>query len=112
MRATRGISVVEALVAVGLAGLALAALAATGGLAVRTLRLARDGATALALVSARLEALRAGPRLDGSDETAAPDGTRFTRDWQASDGRGGPTHLAVGVRWGAHLIALDSEAFP
>ena len=112
MRNRRGISVVEALVAVALAGLALAGLAATGGLAVRTLRLARDDATALALANARLEALRAGPRGGGNDATTAPDGTRFTRDWEATDGRGGPARLRASVRWGTHAIALDTEAFP
>ena len=112
MRRRRGTSVVEALFAAALAGVALAGLAATGGLAVRTLRLARDSATALALANGRLEALRAGPRADGSDASTAPDGTLFGCAWEARDGRGGAAHLDVTVRWGTHAVALSTETFP
>jgi hypothetical protein len=103
---------VEALVAAALAGVALASLATTGALAVRTLRLARDNATALALASGRLEALRGGPRIDGTDASTAADGTLFGRAWEVHDGRGGAAHLDVTVRWSTHAVALGSQAFP
>jgi len=111
-RTQRGFSVVEALVAAALAGIALAGLAGVARLATASLRLARDTGTALALATDRLEALRAGPRGDGSDGWTAPDGTLFTRGWTAAGGRGRPARLAVNVRWGRHAVVLDTEAMP
>jgi len=112
MTARSGTSVIEALVAAGLAAIALAGLAGTGALVAGTLGLARDGGLALALATARLETLRAGPRADGSDVTTAPPATRFDRDWRVTDGRGQPTALDVNVRWGAHRLSLATEALP
>jgi hypothetical protein len=103
---------VEALVAAGLAGIALAGLAGVSGLATRSLRLARDTGTALTLASARLEALRVGPRLSGEDQSAAPDGTLFTRSWSHAGGRGRPERLAARVAWGTHTLELRTEAMP
>jgi hypothetical protein len=103
--------VVDALVGAALAGIALAGLAAVAGLATASLRLARDTGTALALATERLEALRAGPRSAGDDGWTAPDGTSFTRAWDAGGGRGRPTTLSVRVGWGSRAVALGSEAW-
>jgi Tfp pilus assembly protein PilV len=107
-----GFSVVEALVAAALAGVALAGLSTVAGLARRSLLLARETSVALALASERLESLRVGPRADGADAPSAADGTTFSRRWTVEDGRGGPTRLRVEVRWGAHAVALASEVPP
>ena len=112
MRRRRGSSVAEALVATALAGLALAALASAARLATVSLRLARDVGIALALAGEQLEALRAGPRAPGTDVTAGPDGTRFTRVWSVRGGRGRPAALAVEVGWGSRAVRLETEAIP
>ena len=111
-RRPAGFSVVEALVGAALAGIALAGLAAVAGLATASLRLARDSGTALALATERLEALRVGPRADGADSHAAPDGTRFQRSWTHGGGRGSPERLSVHIAWGRHALELETEAFP
>ena len=107
-----GFSVVEALVGAALAGLALGGLAGVAGLTTRSLGLARDGGVALALATERLEALRAGPRADGTDAQVGADGTVFRRSWQASGGRGDPVRLAVRVAWGGRGLVLTTEAPP
>lgn len=112
MRGNRGWAVIDALVSLGLAGVAIAGVAATGGLALRTLCAARDSNAAIALGTERLEALRVGPRGGGSDATTATDGTVFTRTWQVTDGRGHATQLSVDVHGGGHALALASEVFP
>jgi len=112
MRGNRGWAVIDALVSLGLAGVAIAGVAATGGLALRALRVARDTNAAIALATERLEALRAGPRGSGSDATSAADGTVFTRTWQVTDGRGHATQLSVDVHGGGRALALASEVFP
>jgi Tfp pilus assembly protein PilV len=111
-RTQRGFSVIEALVAAGLAGIALAGLASGAGLATQSLRLTRDVATGLALATDRLEELRLGPRRDGSDGWSAPDATRFARSWSAAGGRGRPVNLSVRVAWGRHALELRTEALP
>jgi hypothetical protein len=103
---------IEALVAAGLAGIALAGLVATAALATDALRLARDVATALALGSERLEALRGGPRADGADRTIAPDGTAFERRWQTDGGRGLPLRLSTELDWGRRPLELRTEVWP
>ena len=108
----RGFSVVEALVAAALAGIALGGLAAVAGVATRTLCLARDSGVAVALAVERLEALRAGPRRDGSDRWTAADGTTFTRTWQVAGGRGTPARLSVRVAWGGRVHTLATAAWP
>lgn len=112
MSGRAGFSVVEALVAAALAGIALAGLAGVSGLATRSLRLARDNGSALALSNERLEALRVGPRLNGEDQTVAPDGTVFSRSWSHAGGRGRPERLAGRVAWGTHVLELGTEAMP
>src|SRR5439155_15621999 len=111
-RPRAGFTVVEALVGAALAGIALAGLAAVAGLATASLRLARDTGVALALATERLEALRAGPRAAGSDDRVAPDGTRFSRTWSHSGGRGTPVRLTARIAWGRHTIEVGTEAFP
>jgi hypothetical protein len=108
----RGSAVAEALVAAALAGVAIAGLAAGARLATEGQRLARDTSTALALASERLEALRAGPRTDGTDATLASDGTSFARSWRTDGGRGRPVRLDVRVAWRGHALALATEAIP
>jgi hypothetical protein len=107
MSATRGSSVVEALVALGLAGIALAGLAGAAASAGHHLRLARARDTAVGLAVSRLEALRAGPRADGTD-TIGP----FVRRWWADDGRGDAAAVDVEVAWGTRVVRLASEVSP
>ena len=104
----RGSAIAEALVAAALAGIALAAVALVARLAGTGLRLARDTSTALTLVEAQLESLRAGPRDDGTDQVVA-DGVPFTRTWTAAGGRGLPTRVAVAVTWPDHRLALETS---
>jgi len=108
----RGSAVAEALVAMGLVAMACAALASTGGLAVRSLALARDTATAVSLATGELEALRSGPRASGSDRQVAVDGTAFDRRWAVAGGRGLATRLDVDVRWPGHRVALRTAVLP
>ena len=103
---------VEAVVATALAGIAAAGLAATAAMAVDGLRLARNTGTALALASERLEALRVGPRANGSDGPVAADGTRFVRTWSVVEGRGAPSRLSAQVHWGSRSVTLATEALP
>ncbi len=112
MSGRRGASVVEALVAAALAGLATAGLAATAALAARTLALARDTAAAVALAAERTEALYAGPRVDGTDAPAVG-ATAFARRWRVTPGRGRPDGIAVEVGWPPqHGITLATEVPP
>ena len=108
----RGSAVAEALVAMGLVAVGCAALASTGGLAVRSLALARDTATAVSLATAQLEGLRSGPRLSGSDTRIAVDGTSFSRQWDVAGGRGLATRLDIDVRWPGHRVALRTAVLP
>jgi len=110
-RTSRGSSVAEALVAAALSGIALAAVALVARLAGTSLRLARDTSTALALAEARLEALRAGPRDDGTDDVTA-NGVTFTRAWRVTGGRGRTTRLSVDVTWRDHRVALETGGLP
>ena len=102
----------DAIVSLGLAGIAIAGIAGAGGLALRALRVARDTNAAIALAATRLEALRAGPRANGSDTTTAADGTVFTRTWQTTDGRGQVAPLSVDVLRGGHDYVLSTAVFP
>jgi Tfp pilus assembly protein PilV len=111
-RSTRGVTVVEALAAGALVGLAVAGLAASAALATRSLGLARDTSIAIALATAQLETLRAGARAAGSDIIVATNGTRFTRRWHVTGGRGEPVGLNVDVAWGERTLGLATEALP
>ena len=101
----------EALVAAALAGVALATVALVARLAGSGLRLARDTSAALALAETQLEALRLGPRDDGSDDVTA-DGVRFSRAWSVSGGRGRPTRVAVEIAWDDHRLSLETGMLP
>src|SRR5581483_1580003 len=106
MSGRRGASVVEALVAAALAGLATAGLAATPARAARPLPRARDPA------AERTEALYAGPRVDGTDAPAVG-ATAFARRWRVTPGRGRPDGIAVEVGWPPqHGITLATEVPP
>ena len=111
-RSTEGVTVVEALAAGALVGLAVAGLAGSAALVTRSLRLARDTSIALALATAQLETLRGGARADGSDIIVAANGTRFTRRWHVTGGRGEPAGLSVEVAWGERMLGLATEAMP
>ncbi len=107
-----GFSVIEALVATLVAGLALAGLTTVAGTSSRALRVARDETVAVAMAAERLEALRAGPRPAGTDTIADANGTRFARRWSATGGRGRPARIDCRVAWGAHAVIATSEAPP
>ena len=111
-RGTDGFSIVEALVATALAGVALASLSTVAALGRGSLVRARETSVALALASERLEALRAGPRADGSDVRVAAGGTQFSRAWTITDGRGGPTRMRVEVLWRDRRLAVATEVPP
>jgi Tfp pilus assembly protein PilV len=106
-----GFAVVEALVALLLAGIAIAALTASAAATVRHVHLARQRSVALALASDRLEALRAGSRDAGRDEIDAA-GTRYVRTWTSDGGRGAPVRLQVEVAWADAHVRLDSAVYP
>jgi len=72
---------------------------------------ARRDATATALTVAALEALRAGPRIAGSDTTAR-DAVVYVRRWTATPGRGHPDTLGATVTWPGHDIDVTSEVAP
>lgn len=107
MSGSRGTSVIEALVAVALAGVAMAGLAAVATATVQHLRLARSRDIAVGLASARLEALRAGPRADGSDVVGP-----FVRQWWVEDGRGDASPVEVAVTWGTRTVRMTSAVSP
>jgi len=91
-------------VLVSLAAGAIAAVAATTG---RTLVSVHQDAVAVALASGRLDALRAGPRANGT-QTTAP----FTADWHVSDGRGHPDRCEVAVTWLGRRLDLATAVLP
>ena len=109
--AARGFSLVEVLVAIALCGMAAGGLALATTTAVPVLQQARETTTALDLASARLEALRAGPRADGAD-TVTVGGTSFARAWRTTDGRGLPSSATVDVAWGGRSLRLATEVLP
>ena len=111
-RQQHGSALIEALVAVTLAGIAIGGLTGVAALATRSLVLVRDTDNALALAGERLEALRAGPRGDGADAPAARDGTVFARTWQVGGGRGMPAELSVRVGFGSRAVTLSTETLP
>jgi len=108
---TPGFALVEALVALLLTAIALAALSAGATAGVRFVRDARDRSAAVVLAADQLDALRAGPRDPGTDQVVAA-GVTFTRVWRSEGGHGGPVHLEVEVTWERGHVALVSEAFP
>lgn len=108
-----GFSLVEVLVAVGVTALAAAGLAAAAPVSTTGLTAARTRAAALALATARIEALRGGARNSGSDVIVGADGTRFTRRWNVVAGRGRPDALSVEVTWPpGRRVTLATEALP
>jgi Tfp pilus assembly protein PilV len=109
--AAAGFAVVEALVALVLAGIAIAALVASAAATVRHVRLARDRSIAVALAADRLEGLRAGARDTGRDEIDAA-GSRWLRTWSSDGGRGSPVRLQVQVEWADGHVSLDSAVYP
>lgn len=109
MRRRAGFSVVEALIATLLAGIALAGLATVAAVSSRALRQARDTTVAVTLAGETLETLRAGPRQNGADVVTDAAGTRFTRRWSARGGRGRPAALSSRVDWSGHAVDAATE---
>jgi hypothetical protein len=107
-----GSSLVEAVVAAALAGVALIGLVTSAHLAATGLRLARDSAVALAFASERLELLRGAPAGSGSERRVAGDGTVFTQSWTAVGGRGGALDATVHTTWDTHAFTLAGGAPP
>jgi Tfp pilus assembly protein PilV len=112
LRGSAGSTLVEALVALVLTALGAGALAAVASAGGRALVTARRDAAATALAAAALDVARAGPRTGGADTATLPDGTTVARRWTASDGRGAPDRLAVGITWLGHRLDLTTEALP
>jgi Tfp pilus assembly protein PilV len=110
-RPRAGFALVEALVAMVLAAVAVASLTAASAAAVRHLQVVRARSIALALASDRLESLRAGPRDAGSDEIDVA-GVRYVRTWSSEPGRGGPSSLRVEVGWAEGHVRLEGGALP
>jgi Tfp pilus assembly protein PilV len=108
---TTGFALVDALVALLLTAIALAALSAGAAAGVRFVRDARERSAAVVLAADRLDALRVGPRDAGEDEVVAG-GVSFTRTWRSDGGRGARAHLEVEVTWAGGHVALESEAYP
>jgi hypothetical protein len=90
-----------------LVSLAAGAIAAAAAISGRTLVQVRHDAVAVAQASGRLDALRAGPRVDGA-QTTGP----FTSDWRVGDGRGRPDPCEVAVTWVGHRLDLSSAVLP
>lgn len=112
MRRAAGFSIVEALVAAALAGVAAAVLVGVAGVAARGVARAVESATAVVLATDGLERQRAGPRASGTDVYRAPDGTTFARRWRVEGGRGTPTRLALDLAWGERTFRLATRAWP
>jgi len=106
-----GFAVVEALVALLLAAVAVAGLTTGAAAAVRHVRLAHERGVALGLATDRLEALRAGPRDMGRDEIETA-GTHYVRTWTSEGGRGMSVHLQVEVGWPDGHVGLESGVYP
>ncbi len=108
---SHGFAVVEALVALLLAAIAITGLTVAAAATVRHIQLARQRSLALGLAADRLEELRAGPRDAGHDEIDVG-GTRYTRTWTSDGGRGAPVRLQAEVAWADGHIDLESRAYP
>ena len=106
-----GFAVVEALVALLLAAVAVSALTASAAASVRHVHRARQRSVALARAADRLEAPRAGPRDSGRDEVDVA-GTPYVRTWTSDGGRGAPVRLRVEVAWPDGHVGLASGVFP
>jgi hypothetical protein len=104
-------ALVEALVGLVLAAVGASVLCAAAASAGQHVRLARERSTAVALAVDRLDALRAGPRVGGSDELDVA-GTRYALAWGSAGGRGAPAALAVEVSWTGGRVRLESVAYP
>ena len=111
MSTTGGSALVEALLALLLAGVAIGGMASAAATGARLLALARVDSAATALGREQEEALRAGPRGSGTDTVVRGD-VAFVRAWSAGVGRGRPDRLAVSVSWPGHHVDVASEALP
>ena len=100
------------LVALVLVALATGALVATASSVGRGLVAARHDRAATAFALARLDELRAGPRVSGADTVTDSDSTVLARRWTAQPGRGWPDALDVAVSWSTHRVVLATEALP
>ena len=111
----RGLTMIEVLVSMSVASIALAVAPTTLRITGRAIIQARDGTTAIGLAQAKLEELIAQTdvRADGEDVLAPPfTPTAFTRTWHVE-----PIHpreelhrLFATVRWddGTHQVTLET----
>ena len=117
-RSCCGFTMMEVLVSMLVASIALAVAPTTLRVAARTTILARDGTTALGLAQAKLEELlaRTGLLTDGDDALAPmPESTIFTRTWHVEPipPLGEVHRLSTTVEWddGAHQVSLETFAW-
>ncbi len=117
-RSGRGFTMIEVLVSILVASIALAVVPTTLRIAGRTTVLARDGTTAIGLAQAKLEELLAQSELrtDGDDAVvtlATP--TTFIRTWRVEPipPRGEVHRLLATVQWdgGKHQLTLETSAW-
>jgi Tfp pilus assembly protein PilV len=113
-----GITLVEVLVAMAVAAIALGACPGFLVVIGRAAVLAREGTAAVALAQAKLEELAGGPDVPGAGGDApAPGATpaAFARTWriEAVAPRREIRRIAVAVRWagGAHEVVLETLAW-
>ena len=111
----RGLTMIEVLVSISVASIALAVAPTTLRIAGRAMILARDGTTATGLAQAKLEELIAHTDVSAhGEDTVAPQSTSttFTRTWRAE-----PVHpqgelhrLFATVRWDddTHQLTLET----
>jgi Tfp pilus assembly protein PilV len=105
---------IELLVSLLLASIALAAMPTTLGIIRRASFTARMGTAALAAAEEKLEVLMASPEsaADGGDTITSAIGT-FQRTWRTERAPGGASvrRVSVAVRWDGTQIVLESAAW-
>jgi prepilin-type N-terminal cleavage/methylation domain-containing protein len=111
-----GVTLIEVLVSISVALIALAALPATLQTIRRAATEARDGVAALALAQAKLEeldALGAAPTAGSDSPTSEVASTTFVRTWhvEPSAPRGEVRRLVVSVLWAAGSGGITLETF-
>ena len=111
----RGLTIIEVLVSMSVASIALAVAPTTLRITGRAIILARDGTTAIGLAQSKLEELIDQPDMGASGEdTVTPlfTPTTFTRTWHVEPAhpRGELRRLLATVRWDddTHQVTLET----
>jgi prepilin-type N-terminal cleavage/methylation domain-containing protein len=111
----RGLTMIEVLVSMSVASIALALAPTTMRITGRAIILARDGTTAIGIAQAKLEQLIDQPDVgaDGEDTVAPPfTPTTFTRTWHVEPihPQGELLRLLATVRWDddTHEVTLET----